>query len=138
MSSTIAELVEKIDSQIQERSEEIAKLKAAKASLGKPLQKDTLLAVAAPSKPAKAKAKSSNGGRAPSGSTRMAVIEALKAAAPESLSAGDLAARTGLGRASVSTTASKLVKAGEIEKAEKGYRAVSAPSFDEQVPELVA
>ena len=38
------------------------------------------------------------------------------------LTAGEVAKATGLGRASVSTTLSKLAKSGEIAKAKRGYR----------------
>jgi biotin operon repressor len=38
------------------------------------------------------------------------------------LTAGEVAKVTGLGRATVSTTLSKLAKSGEITKAERGYR----------------
>ena len=40
----------------------------------------------------------------------------------EAMTAGQVAAKTGLARATVSTTLSKLVKSGEVEKAERGYR----------------
>jgi DNA-binding IclR family transcriptional regulator len=38
------------------------------------------------------------------------------------LTAGEVAEATGLGRATVSTTLSKLAKSGAIAKAERGYR----------------
>ena len=38
------------------------------------------------------------------------------------MTAGQVAEATGLGRASVSTTLSKLAKTGEVAKAERGYR----------------
>ncbi len=38
------------------------------------------------------------------------------------MTASEVAAKTGLGRASVSTTLSKLAKSGEVTKAERGYR----------------
>ena len=47
------------------------------------------------------------------------------------MTAGDVAAKTGLARPTVSTTLSKLAKSGEVQKAERGYRlASSAPAPD--------
>jgi DNA-binding IclR family transcriptional regulator len=40
----------------------------------------------------------------------------------EAMTAGDIANSTGLGRATVSTTLSKLARSGEITKADRGYR----------------
>lgn len=37
------------------------------------------------------------------------------------MTAGEVAAETGLARATVSTTLSKLAKSGEVRKAERGY-----------------
>ena len=59
-------------------------------------------------------------GRGPRGGTKSAVLRAL--AGGESMTASDVANATGLGRASVSTTLSKLAKTGEVSKAERGYR----------------
>jgi DNA-binding transcriptional ArsR family regulator len=58
--------------------------------------------------------------RTASGATKSAVLAAL--ATGEAMTAGDVATATGLGRASVSTTLSKLAKAGEVTKVERGYR----------------
>jgi CRP-like cAMP-binding protein len=38
------------------------------------------------------------------------------------MTAADVAKATGLGRASVSTTLSRLAKSGEVTKADRGYR----------------
>jgi CRP-like cAMP-binding protein len=43
------------------------------------------------------------------------------------MTAGDVATATGLGRATVSTTLSKLAKTGEVSKAQRGYR-IAEPS----------
>lgn len=59
-------------------------------------------------------------GRATSGATKSAVLEAL--AGGEAMTASEVAAKAGLGRASVSTTLSKLAKSGEVQKAQRGYR----------------
>lgn len=40
----------------------------------------------------------------------------------EAMTAGEVAAKAGLARGTVSTTLSKLAKSGEVEKAERGYR----------------
>jgi DNA-binding transcriptional ArsR family regulator len=65
-------------------------------------------------------ASSSRRGRSASGATKRAVLEALSGS--ESMTAGEVASATGLGRASVSTTLSKLSKSGEVVKATRGYR----------------
>jgi DNA-binding transcriptional ArsR family regulator len=62
--------------------------------------------------------------RAASGATRGAVLDAL--ASGNAMTAGEVATATGLGRASVSTTLSKLARSGEVTKAERGYRLASA------------
>jgi DNA-binding transcriptional ArsR family regulator len=54
------------------------------------------------------------------GATKAAVLAAL--AGGSAMTAGEVAAATGLGRASVSTTLSKLAKAGEVTKAARGYQ----------------
>jgi DNA-binding transcriptional ArsR family regulator len=58
--------------------------------------------------------------RGESGSTKSAILAALSK--DRAMTAGDVAAATGLGRASVSTTLSKLSKTGEVTKADRGYR----------------
>ncbi len=58
--------------------------------------------------------------RGASGSTKGAVLGALSSG--DAMTAADVAKATGLGRASVSTTLSRLAKAGEVTKAERGYR----------------
>jgi hypothetical protein len=58
--------------------------------------------------------------RAASGSTKTAVLEALTGA--DAMTAGEVATATGLGRASVSTTLSKLANSGEVTKAARGYQ----------------
>ncbi len=61
-----------------------------------------------------------------SGATKRAVLEAL--AGGSAMTAGEVAAATGLARASVSTTLSKLAKAGELTKAARGYQIAGAES----------
>ena len=58
------------------------------------------------------------------GATKASVLAAL--ADGEALTAGQVAANTGLARGTVSTTLSKLAKSGEVQKAERGYRLAPA------------
>ena len=44
----------------------------------------------------------------------------------DAMTAGQVADKTGLARPTVSTTLSKLAKAGEVQKAERGYRIAPA------------
>jgi DNA-binding MarR family transcriptional regulator len=66
----------------------------------------------------------STGGRTARGQTRASVLAAL--AGGEAMTAGEVATKAGLSRPTVSTTLSKLAKSGEVQKAERGYRVVSA------------
>jgi DNA-binding transcriptional ArsR family regulator len=72
--------------------------------------------------------------RAASGGTKNAVLKALADANGQAMTASEVAAATGLGRASVSTTLSKLARAGDVNKADRGYRlsggASASPSGD--------
>jgi DNA-binding IclR family transcriptional regulator len=52
------------------------------------------------------------------------VLAAL--AGGESMTAGEVATKTGLARGTVSTTLSRLAKSGEVHKAERGYRLAPA------------
>ena len=63
--------------------------------------------------------------RTASGATKRAVLAAL--ATGQAMTASDVATATGLGRATVSTTLSKLAKTGEVSKAQRGYR-IAEPS----------
>jgi DNA-binding transcriptional ArsR family regulator len=69
------------------------------------------------------------GSRAP-GATKAGVLAALKDG--NAMTAGEIAAATGLGRATVSTTLSRLAASGEIAKAARGYqiRQSDAPVID--------
>jgi DNA-binding IclR family transcriptional regulator len=44
------------------------------------------------------------------------------------MTAGEIAAATGLGRATVSTTLSKLAKSGELTEAARGYQLAGPPA----------
>ena len=80
------------------------------------------------------KARSTNGGptsaataappepptRTAPGATKASVLAALAGGQP--MTAGQVANKAGLARATVSTTLSKLAKTGEVQKAERGYQ----------------
>jgi DNA-binding transcriptional ArsR family regulator len=59
-------------------------------------------------------------GRTAPGATKSKVLAAL--AKGGAMTAGEVASATGVGRGTVSTTLSRLVKSGEVLKAERGYR----------------
>ena len=73
-----------------------------------------------------------------SGATKTKVLSALSH--DGALTAGDVANATGLGRATVSTTLSKLAKSGQIAKAQRGYRLRESPNVPgrPQGPEAAA
>ena len=54
------------------------------------------------------------------GATKARVLGALSGG--KAMTAGEVAAATGVARATVSTTLSKLAKSGDVVKAERGYR----------------
>jgi DNA-binding transcriptional ArsR family regulator len=65
------------------------------------------------------------------GATKAAVLAALQDGS--AMTAGEIAAATGLGRATVSTTLSRLAGSGEITKAARGYQIpqeTDAPAVD--------
>jgi CRP-like cAMP-binding protein len=71
--------------------------------------------------------------RTPPGATKASVLAAL--AGGEAMTAGQVADKTGLARATVSTTLSKLAKSGEVQKAERGYRIAPAAKRPEAASE---
>jgi DNA-binding transcriptional ArsR family regulator len=73
------------------------------------------------SKPA-ADTTASTARRAP-GAAKSAVLAAL--AAGNAMTAGEIATATGVGRATVSTTLSRLANAGELTKVDRGYQIAS-------------
>jgi len=79
----------------------------------------------ASSRPAAAKSASS---RTAPGATKSSVLAALKKGG--ALTAGEVAAATGLGRGTVSTTLSKLAKSGVVVKADRGYRLPDGATSD--------
>ncbi|MHB1571444.1 MAG: MarR family transcriptional regulator [Solirubrobacteraceae bacterium] len=66
------------------------------------------------------------------GATKAAVLAAL--ASGEAMTAGEVAAKSGLARPTVSTTLTKLAKSGEVQKAERGYRLPPAPTAAPPAP----
>jgi len=66
--------------------------------------------------------------RSAPGATKGAILETLSTG--EAMTAGEIAAATGLGRATVSTTLSRLAKTGDLNKVARGYQApkTSEPS----------
>jgi DNA-binding transcriptional ArsR family regulator len=94
--------------------------KRAQAATSKPKAPATK---AAPAPRTSRPASTSPRGTAP-GVTKASVLAAL--AGGEAMTAGQVADKTGLARATVSTTLSKLAKNGEVQKAERGYRLSAA------------
>ena len=68
----------------------------------------------------KSEATPATNGRTARGATRASVLAAL--AGGDAMTAGQVAAKAGLARPTVSTTLSKLAKTGEVQKAARGYR----------------
>jgi DNA-binding transcriptional ArsR family regulator len=60
------------------------------------------------------------------GATKTAVLQALSGG--DALTAGEVATATGLARGTVSTTLSRLLKSGEVTKAERGYQLAGQPT----------
>ena len=128
MSHTV---IEAIDLQLADLHAEIARLEKAKLALGKKTkvlaQSEVTITETKPRRrtrktaeePAEA-ATQSNGTstRSRSGEGKAAILAALTA---DGKTASEVAAATGMGRGSVSTTLSKLAKAGEVAKVERGY-----------------
>jgi hypothetical protein len=66
------------------------------------------------------------------GATRTAVLAALDGG--EAMTAGEVAAKAGLARPTVSTTLTRLAKSGEVQKVERGYRRAPAPTATPPAP----
>jgi biotin operon repressor len=65
--------------------------------------------------------------RTPPGATQSAVLTAL--ATGDAMTANEIAGMTGLGRATISTTLSRLAKTGELAKVTRGYQ-IAKPASD--------
>ena len=136
-------MIDRLREQIQERLDqlvhEVDRLRKALAALGpgsskppatKPARRSAKAAPKRPSsQPKQAATRRTSTPRSPRrtppGATKASVLAAL--AGGEAMTAGEVAKKTGLVPATVSTTLSKLVKTGELQKAERGYRLVPRP-----------
>jgi CRP-like cAMP-binding protein len=121
------ELIDSIRKQIEERLEQLLaeaeRLRGALAALnprgGSSPPSRTARPRPAPTRPQPTQAKRTRRRTAP-GATKAQVLGALTDG--KAMTAGEVASATGLARATVSTTLSKLAKSGEVLKAERGYR----------------
>jgi sugar-specific transcriptional regulator TrmB len=121
-----SDLIDSIRKQIQERLDQLLgeaeRLRRALAALG-PDGGSPARSQQPPtgtrSTPTQARRTSRARRRMSTGATKSKVLSALRA--DKGMTAGELAAATGLPRTSVSTTLSRLTKTGEVRKAERGY-----------------
>lgn len=131
-------MIDRLRHDIQERLEQLLaeaeKLRAALAALD-PRSSPTQPAKAPPAASRRRSARpaptSSPRPRPAAGATKTAVLRALSPGG--AMTAGEVAAATGLGRATVSTTLSKLSKSGEVTKAQRGY-SLPEPSTKTSAP----
>ena len=115
---TIEQICVQIDRRLAEARDEIMRLEAARAALGKGA--DTSPAVA-PGTTGDTRPRPYRRARqARRGATRQAVMSALVDGT--AMTAGELAAATGLRREMIAPELTKLVKAGKLLKADRGYR----------------
>ena len=146
-------MIDRLREQIQERLDQLAgeadRLRKALAALDPrsskaPARKQRTRKPAEPTKPAMSAAKrtparrtSQPAARSPRrttpGATKASVLAAL--AGGEAMTAGEVATKAGLARATVSTTLSKLSKSGEVEKADRGYRLPSVATTSPTSPD---
>jgi CRP-like cAMP-binding protein len=123
------ELIESIRKQIEERLEQLLaeaeKLRRALAALDPrggsppPSSTPTPQPRPAPTRQRRTQTRRTRRRTAP-GATKARVLGALSGG--KAMTAGEVAAATGLARPTVSTTLSKLAKSGDVLKAERGYR----------------
>jgi biotin operon repressor len=126
-------VIDRIRKDLEDRLEqlltEVDKLRRALLALG-PRGKPAPAPEAAskPRTPARARTRSQSStasrSRSAPGATKQAVLGTLADGA--ALTAGEIAAATGISRPTVSTTLSRLAKSGEVVKAERGYRLSAA------------
>ena len=115
---TIEQICVQIDRRLAEARDEIMRLEAARDALGK--GPDAAPAVAPGTTGAARPRTHRRARRAPRGATRQAVMSALVDG--PAMTAGELAAATGLRREKIAPELTKLVEAGELVKADRGYR----------------
>jgi DNA-binding transcriptional ArsR family regulator len=103
---------------------------APKPAVAKPSQVTAAAPMASTTKRTPARRKSQPAAPSPRrtapGATKASVLAALEAG--DAMTAGEVATKSGLARATVSTTLSKLAKSGEVQKAERGYQLAPAAS----------
>jgi CRP-like cAMP-binding protein len=125
----LPDLIDTFRKQIQDRLDQLLneaeKLRRALAALGpRKAPPKPAARAAAPPRPASTRARRTQAARArrrtAPGTTKSRVLEALSDG--KAMTAGEVATATGLARATVSTTLSRLAKDGEVVKAERGYR----------------
>ncbi len=107
-------MIDRIRSEIQERLDQLL------AEADKLRHALTALDPVAARAPRTTSADGAARGRTAPGATKRAVLDALNR--EKALTAGEVAAATGLARPTVSTTLSKLASSGEIDKAQRGYQ----------------
>jgi DNA-binding transcriptional ArsR family regulator len=129
-----------IQARIEQLHAEADKLTRALAALdprGKPASKPAATRTANRSgKPAAKRAGKTAGSSAPAAASSPAVVRTARGetkakvlgalSSDGGMTAGEVAKATGLERGTVSTTLSKLAKAGQVTKAERGYRLPAA------------
>jgi DNA-binding transcriptional ArsR family regulator len=105
-----------------------SKAPARKPAARKPAQTTTSEPAASAAKRTRARRATAAAARSPRrtapGATRAAVLAALDGGEP--MTAGEVAAKAGLARPTVSTTLTRLAKSGELQKVERGYRLAPA------------
>jgi DNA-binding transcriptional ArsR family regulator len=120
-------VIDTLRKQIQERLDQLLaeaeKLRKALSALGPRGQQAPARTATPRARRARARTPAPSATRArrrtPPGATKARVLEALLDG--KAMTAGEVAAATGLGRGTVSTTLTKLAKSGEVRKAERGY-----------------
>ena len=93
--------------------------RAAGATAGRGAKRPVTERTSAASPTRKTAAAAGRGARAPSGQNKAKILESLKAG-PKT--ASEIAKETGIGTGNVGSTLSKLATAGEVAKADRGYR----------------
>lgn len=128
---TIDQLCLQIDRRLAQARDEITRLEAARDTLRKGANTAAILASETRrTAPRKVRRRA---GRAPRGTVRQVVLSAL--ADGQAMTAGELAAATGLRRGTIAPELSKLVKIGALVKADRGY---TAPPTDTATPQVAA
>jgi hypothetical protein len=141
LAMTIEALRRQIEQRLTGVREETDRLQAALDSLGHGAADATPVDVGKPRRQSRAQAPQRRR-RAPRGAARQAVLETLAVA--DAMTAGQLATVTGLPRERIAPELSKLVKTGELVKADRGYKtptseaAAATPMPDRKSPEVLA